>query len=88
MAHWVGKKEIKIVSDKQSDFQPEGKKCEFCDHFFEDSEIHKTIDDDDICSYCIEENNFVRCDYCGAVFEKEETMTCPECGHQIGEEDE
>ena len=86
MPHWAGKKEIKIVSDQPRDFQPEGKKCEFCDHFFDDDEIHKTIEDEDICSYCIEDNNFVRCEYCGAVWEKEETMTCPQCGHhQTGE---
>ena len=76
------------MSDQPRDFQPEGKKCEFCDFFFDDDEIHKTIEDEDICSYCIEDYGFVRCEYCGVVWEKEETMTCPECGHQIGESNE
>jgi len=88
MAHWIGKKEIKTVSDHPRDFQPDGKKCEFCDFFFEGTEIHKTIEDEDICSYCIEDHDFVQCEYCGIVFEKEVTMTCPKCGHhQIGEEE-
>ena len=82
MANWIGKKEIRAMANHPIDFeQPDGKKCDFCDHFFEGTEIHKTIEDEDICSSCIEDNNFVRCEFCGAVFEKEETMTCCVCGH-------
>jgi len=88
MPHWAGKKEIKIVSDQPRDFQPEGKKCEFCDHFFDDDEIHKTIEDEDICTYCIDDYDYAQCEYCGVVFEKNELLTCPECGHGVEAKDE
>ena len=88
MAHWIGKEEIETMTDHPRDFQPEGKKCDYCEHFFDDDEVHETIDNEDICTYCIDDYNFVRCEYCGAVFEKEETMTCCDCGHQVGKEEE
>jgi len=87
MPHWIGKKEIRTMTDQPRDFQPEGRKCEFCDYFFEEDRIHKTVDNDDICEHCMEDYGFVRCGNCGAVFEKEELMTCVECGHQLKEKE-
>lgn len=83
MAHWMGKQ--RTMTDSP-DFKPNGEKCEYCDFLFEPDEIRKTLDDDSICPYCMDDFDFVECQ-CGAVFEKDESMTCPECGHQIKKEE-
>ena len=87
MAHWIGKDEMTSSSRDFEEEQDHGTKCHYCDHLFESDEIKKTLgDEENICTYCMDDLDFVECQ-CDAVFEKDITMTCPDCGHQIKKEE-
>ena len=77
------------MTDTPQDFHPVFTKCEYCEmtNDPEYTRFYKTDEDEKMCEYCIKPFNYVECDNCYIVFEKREDMTCPKCGHQIGEEE-
>lgn len=88
MAHWMGRETMTSIPKDFEEEQDHGTKCDYCDFLIESDEIRQTFgDEDSICPNCMDDFDFVEC-RCGAVFEKDEVMTCPECGHQIGKDDE
>jgi hypothetical protein len=72
------------MGDCLRDFLPVIEKCSVCGEYG-DTEVdtfHKFTDGEPVCEWCLEAyKDFVRCSWCGIVFESSaKRPRCPECG--------